>query len=75
MCLDTGTLPLMLYPCHGYGGNQLFAFAESGQIVAVDQRCVGINHQKDVILVSCFDTDESQLWTYVFEEEVSEYSS
>lgn len=54
---------LLLWPCHG-GENQFFAFAESGQIVFVEEYCVGINDSREVIVVKCSDTDSSQLWTH-----------
>lgn len=54
----------MLWPCHGFGGNQFFAVAKSGQIVVVEEYCVGINPLKEVILVRCSDTDKAQFWRY-----------
>lgn len=74
MCLDTEGSSLYgrlkLWPSHGYGGNQFFAISKSGQIVDVEEHCVGINHKKEVITVPCSDTDKTQLWTY--NDEVSE---
>lgn len=60
----------MLWQCHGYGGNQFFAFSKPGQIVVVEEYCVGINLLKEVILVQCSETDKTQLWSY--DQEVSE---
>lgn len=67
MCLDIDSRAidrqLMLWPCHRYGGGQFFAFEKSGQVVTVEEHCVGINHLKEVILVHCSDTDKTQQWT------------
>lgn len=54
---------LLLWPCHG-DENQFFAFAKTGQIVIVEEYCVGINDNQDVIVVKCSNTDPTQLWTY-----------
>lgn len=68
LCLDIDTTAidgiLRLYPCHGYGGQQFFAFEKSGQIVSVEEHCVGINHSNDVVLVHCSNTDKTQRWTF-----------
>lgn len=66
MCLDTGasSQQLTLYWSHGYGGNQFLALSKSGQLVDVEEHCVGINQKRDVILLPCSDTDKTQLWTY-----------
>lgn len=68
MCLDIDSTAigreLKLWPCHG-GGRQFFAFAKSGQIVTVEEHCVGINHLNVVILVHCSDTDKTQQWTLI----------
>lgn len=58
---------LMLWPCHGFGGNQFFAITKFGQIVVVEEICVGINLVKEVILVQCSDSDKSQFWSYNIE--------
>lgn len=67
-CLDTFTTnlrgKLILYGCHGIGGNQFFGFAKSGQIITSEDLCVGINNEKTVILVHCSDGDKSQLWDF-----------
>lgn len=67
MCLDLNNMEmgvkLLLWSCHGEE-NQFFAFAESGQIVFVEEYCVGINDNRGVIVVKCSDTDTSQVWTY-----------
>lgn len=67
MCLDLNTMQwdakLLVWPCHGEE-NQFFAFAETGQIVFVEEYCVGINNNRDVIVVKCSSTDRTQLWTY-----------
>lgn len=53
------------FGCHGMGGNQFFAFAESGQIISVEDLCVSIStEQKTTTLVECSDQDRSQLWKY-----------
>lgn len=54
---------LLVWPCHGEE-NQFFAFAGTGQIVIVEEYCVGINNDRDVIVVKCSSTDPTQLWTY-----------
>lgn len=45
------------------GGNQLFAYAKSGQIVTVEELCVGVEGET-VILVKCSEEDESQRWKW-----------
>lgn len=72
MCLDSGS-SFILYSCHGYGGNQFFALAKSGQIIVIGVQCVGINLLNKVVLVPCSDTDKTQLWTYI--EEVGDQIS
>lgn len=53
------------FGCHGLGGNQFFAFTESGLIVSAEDLCVGIsNKRKTINLVECSDHDRSQLWKY-----------
>lgn len=37
---------------------------QTGQIVFVEEYCVGINNVRDVIVVKCLSTDPTQLWTY-----------
>lgn len=73
MCLDIDSTALYgklrLWPCHGYGGNQFFAFETSGLIVTVEEICVGVNAKKEVILVRCVDGDKTKLWSY--DKEVS----
>lgn len=54
---------LIIIGCHGYGGNQFFAFAKSGQIFTSEQLCMGISNEM-VILVDCSEDDTSQLWRY-----------
>lgn len=75
MCLDIDSTALngklRLWPCHGSGGNQFFAFQESGLIVTVEEICVGVNDNKEVILVSCKDRDKTKLWDY--DKEVSKH--
>lgn len=67
-CLDIFTTALrgklIVYGCHGSGGNQFFAYAKSGQIITTEDLCVGINDEKTVILVQCSDGEESQLWDF-----------
>lgn len=68
-CLDIYTTALfgklIVYGCHGSGGNQFFACATSGQIITVEELCVGVARNKvTVILVSCSELDQSQLWDY-----------
>lgn len=68
-CLDIDSTALngklRLWPCHGYGGNQFFAFEKSGLIVTVEEICVGVNAKKEVILVRCEgDVDLTKLWLY-----------
>lgn len=68
MCLDIDSTAidgkLILWPCHGFGGKQFFAFEKSGQIVTVEEHCVGINRLNEVILVHCSNADETQRWTF-----------
>lgn len=53
------------FGCHGMGGNQFFAFAESGQIVSAEDLCVGISiKRKTISLVGCSAHDRSQIWKY-----------
>ncbi|XP_031629385.1 polypeptide N-acetylgalactosaminyltransferase 13-like [Contarinia nasturtii] len=65
-CLDIYTTSLnnvlKLFPCHGVGSNQFFAFAKSGHIVTRENICVGIKN-KTVILVRC-EEDKTQLWDF-----------
>lgn len=66
MCLDTYTGlngNLMLYECHGAGGNQFMAFEKSGHLLTINEYCVGAN-DKSVILVHCSESNKSQLWNY-----------
>lgn len=56
---------LATFGCHKFGGNQFFAFAKSGQIITVEELCVGISNDKTlVVLVECSEQDPSQLWEY-----------
>lgn len=68
LCLDIDSTALngklRLWPCHGSGGNQFFAFEKSGLIVTVEEICVGVNAKKEVILVHCTDGDKTKLWSY-----------
>lgn len=68
MCLDIDSTALYgklrLWPCHGSGGNQFFAFEKSGLIVTVEEICVGVNDKKEVILVNCTGGEKSKLWDY-----------
>lgn len=76
MCLDIDSTAidrkLKLWPCHGFGGKQFFGFEKSGQIVTVEEHCVGVNLLNEVILVHCSDTDKTQRWT--FDRKVSKWS-
>lgn len=66
-CLDIYTTALfgkiILYSCHGQGGNQFLAFSKSGQIVTSEDLCIGISHTS-VILVLCNEEDKKQLWDF-----------
>lgn len=71
MCLDIDSRAihrkLLLWPCHHFGGSQFFAFERYGQIVTVEEHCVGINQYNEVILIPCLDTDTTQRWTFNYE--------
>lgn len=54
---------MILYPCHGSGGYQFFAFTTSGQIITVEELCVS-NRSNTVILAKCSENDSFQLWDY-----------
>ncbi|CAF0802706.1 unnamed protein product [Adineta steineri] len=75
-CVDGGTnhhdhhKPVIGYPCHSQGGNQLFLLSELGEIRR-DDGCLdypgGINDaNKDdkVIVYPCHGLKENQLWQY-----------
>ncbi|CAF1495339.1 unnamed protein product, partial [Adineta steineri] len=75
-CVDGGTnhhdyhKPVIGYPCHSQGGNQLFMLSELGEIRR-DDGCLdypgGINDaNKDdkVIVYPCHGLKENQLWQY-----------
>lgn len=68
MCLDIDSTALngklKVWPCHKLGGNQFFAFERNGLIVTVEEICVGVNSEKEVILVNCTDEDKTKLWDY-----------
>lgn len=55
---------MKLWSCHGYGGNQFFAYAKSGQFVTVEELCIGVNLVEEAVLVRCSDSDTAQLWNY-----------
>lgn len=53
------------FGCHGMGGNQFFAFAESGLIVSAENSCVSISFEQNTTnLVECSEHDRLQLWKY-----------
>lgn len=56
---------LATFGCHKLGGNQFFAHAKTGQIITVEELCVGISDDGNVaVLVECSEKDSTQLWTY-----------
>lgn len=56
---------LATFGCHKLGGNQFFAHAKTGQIIAVEELCVGISDDRNVVvLVECSEQDLTQLWIY-----------
>ena len=56
---------LATFGCHKLGGNQFFAHAKTGQIITVEELCVGISDDRNVVvLVECSEKDSTQLWTY-----------
>lgn len=66
-CLDIYTTELYgqlaTFGCHGLGGNQFFAFAKNGQIITVEELCIGVSKSL-VVLVQCDESDVSQFWKY-----------
>lgn len=59
-----GQLNIIVYSCHGLGGNQFLAFAKSGHVISTENLCYGINNEKRVVLVHCSQEDKSQLWDF-----------
>lgn len=74
-CLDgsdsTLFAKIITYKCHGFAGNQFFAFATSGQIVHAEEVCVG-HRNETVVFVECSEQQKSQLWDYNSEVKIFE---
>lgn len=56
---------ILMYGCHGSGGNQVFSHTKHKQIVSQEEICLGtlINDEK-VISLTCDKNDQLQQWTY-----------
>lgn len=56
---------LIPYTCHDQGSAQFFTFTASGQIMSVQETCVGVSTDgKSVVFVKCAENDKSQQWDY-----------
>lgn len=55
---------LIMYNCHGSGGNQMFGFSKDQTIITLQELCIGINEKlHTVISEKCLDK-EQQWWHY-----------
>lgn len=56
---------LVMFNCHGLGGNQFFAFSKEGQIISVEEKCLGVSHGRSTVtLFRCTEPDSTQFWKY-----------